>query len=394
MSNAWTTVFVPWILDQRKSEDGLQNPFSTDGSSAQRALGGLRGTRIINQRRIMMYKLIKPLLLRLDPELAHDISLRALSITDQLGILKPNIASTSTSSVKVMGLTFRNPVGLAAGLDKNGDFINCLANLGFGFIEIGTVTPLAQPGNDQPRLFRLKHEESLINRMGFNNKGLEHLLNRVKKNSSDIILGINIGKNKHTPLHLANNDYVLGLERSYAHASYVAINISSPNTEQLRDLQSKDNLRELLVAIKDSRTRLEDAHGFRKPIALKIAPDLESDQIKHIADLVFEHQIDAIIATNTTISRPTSDAHAVRETGGLSGRLLQDLSTNIVYQLHEITKGEIPIIGVGGILDAKDAANKIQAGASLVQIYTGLIYRGPSLIRECVNEIARLRSNS
>jgi dihydroorotate dehydrogenase len=342
----------------------------------------------------MMYELIKPILLRLDPELAHDISLRALNITDQVGILKPNIASTATSSVTVMGLTFRNPVGLAAGLDKNGDFINCLTNLGFGFIEIGTVTPLAQPGNDKPRLFRLKHEESLINRMGFNNKGLEHLLNRVKKNSSDIILGINIGKNKHTPLHLANDDYVLGLERSYAHASYVAINISSPNTEQLRDLQSKDNLRELLVAIKDSRTRLEDVHGFRKPIALKIAPDLDSDQIKHIADLVFEHQIDAIIATNTTISRPTSDAYAVRETGGLSGRLLQDLSTNIVYQLHEITNGEIPIIGVGGILDAKDAANKIQAGASLVQIYTGLIYRGPRLIRECVSEIARLRSTS
>ena len=336
----------------------------------------------------MLYPLIRPALFTLDAETAHGATLTSLEAAHRLGLLKL-LPRAQGKPVRVMGIDFPNAVGLAAGLDKDGAHINALADLGFGFIEIGTVTPRAQDGNPKPRLFRLPQAEAIINRMGFNNRGVDNLVNNVEMSGFGGVLGINIGKNKDTPNELAVDDYLACLDRVYARASYVTINISSPNTQNLRELQKDEALDALLSAIKLRQSELAQLHGRYVPVALKIAPDLDDTQIAAIAALLMMHRIDAVIATNTTIARdlvaglPNAD-----ETGGLSGGPVRAASTRVITALAHHLKNEVPIIGVGGILTATDAQEKIQAGASLVQLYSGLIYRGPALVRECVARLA------
>jgi len=289
----------------------------------------------------------------------------------------------------VMDIDFPNAVGLAAGLDKDGAHIKALGELGFGFLEIGTVTPRPQPGNPKPRLFRLPNAEAIINRMGFNNRGVDNLVRNVKMSGYKGILGINIGKNKDTPNEQAVDDYLTCLEKVYARASYVTVNISSPNTQNLRELQKDEALDALLSAVKLRQSELAQQHGRYVPIALKIAPDLDEAQIAAIAALLMMHRIDAVIATNTTVARDAvASLPNAGETGGLSGKPVREASTRVVTTLARHLKNEVPIIGVGGILSATDAQEKIQAGASLVQLYSGLIYRGPQLVRECVARLA------
>ncbi len=334
-----------------------------------------------------MYPLIRPLLFQLDPETAHHVTLTSLRLAQRLGIrVAPKPAE---KPVKVMGLTFPNPVGLAAGLDKNGEYIDALAALGFGFLEIGTVTPRPQPGNPKPRLFRLPAAQAIINRMGFNNHGVTYLLEQVKNANYRGILGINIGKNATTPIQNAAEDYQTALTAVYPHASYVTINISSPNTSHLRELQAGDAIGQLLASLKATQTHLADQHGRYVPLAIKIAPDLDDSAIRHLADQLRLHRMDAVIATNTTLSRTGTDGlpHA-EETGGLSGAPLTTLSTHVIRQLAQTLAGELPIIGAGGILSARDAQEKQAAGAQLIQLYTGLIYRGPGLIKECSDALA------
>src|SRR5574343_1973347 len=330
-----------------------------------------------------LYPLLRPLLFSLSPETAHNLSLNALDQAARLGVMRQTLAA---DPVTVMGIAFPNRVGLAAGLDKDGAHIDGLAALGFGFIEIGTVTPKSHPGNPQPRLFRLPAHGALINRFGFNNQGVANLVANVQasqfvKNGG--IVGINIGKNAATPIDRANDDYLMALEASYAHAHYVTINISSPNTQNLRSLQQDDALEALLAGLKDKQQRLADQHGRYVPLALKIAPDLDDLQIEAIAAAVRRHRFDAVIATNTTLERAAvmDNPHA-GENGGLSGKPVFDKSTAVLKALHGKLAGEIPLIGVGGIASGTDAIAKLDAGADLVQIYTGLIYQGPGLIRE------------
>ena len=334
----------------------------------------------------MLYSLLRPLLFALDAETAHHLTLDGLKTAHALGLAR-NAASPCRPRA-VMGLDFPNPVGLAAGLDKNGDCIDALAALGFGFIEIGTVTPRPQPGNPKPRLFRIPEANAIINRMGFNNLGVDHLVRNVQAMRYRGILGINIGKNFDTPIENAVDDYLIGLRKVYAHASYVTVNISSPNTKNLRQLQQSDELGQLLGALKAEQEKLSEQHGKYVPLALKIAPDLDTEQVIAIADLLREHRIDAVIATNTTLSRKGVEnlPHGA-EAGGLSGAPVRLQSTAVVKQLSLALQNEIPIIGVGGILNGLDAHEKIKAGASLVQIYSGLIYRGPELIGEICREL-------
>lgn len=336
------------------------------------------------------YPLLRPLLFSLPPEMAHALSLNSLDHAAKLGLVRQHLAA---DPVTLMGIPFPNRVGLAAGLDKDGDHIDGLAALGFGFIEIGTVTPKAQPGNAQPRLFRLPAHDALINRFGFNNQGIHHLIANVKasqfvKNGG--IVGINIGKNASTPIDRANDDYLMGLDAAYPHAHYVTINISSPNTQNLRSLQQDDALEALLAGLKDRQQRLADQHGRYVPLALKIAPDLDDLQIDSIAATVRRHHIDAVIATNTTLERAAvmGDPHA-GETGGLSGRPVFEQSTAVLRALHAKLAGEVPLIGVGGINSGNDAVAKREAGADLVQLYTGLIYQGPTLVRDVGDALAR-----
>ena len=291
-----------------------------------------------------------------------------------------------------MGLTFPNPVGLAAGLDKNGEVIDALAAFGFGFIEIGTVTPRPQPGNPKPRMFRLPQAQGIINRMGFNNDGVDALIANVKRAKFKGILGINIGKNADTPIEKAADDYLIGLRKVYEHASYVAINISSPNTKNLRQLQGGDELDALLGQLKAEQEKLAQLHGKYVPLAVKIAPDLDADQIKSIAALLIKHRIDGVIATNTTLSREGVEGlpHG-NEAGGLSGAPVRDKSTAVIRQLAAELHGALPIIGVGGILTGADAVEKMQAGAALVQVYSGMIYRGQELVTECAAAIRQAR---
>jgi len=335
-----------------------------------------------------MYSLVRPALFALDAETAHHLTLGSLRALNNLGLSSLLASPPSNDPRKAMGLTFPNPVGLAAGLDKNGACINGLAALGFGFIEIGTVTPLSQPGNPGPRLFRLPHASAIINRMGFNNEGVDRLIANVQRARYRGILGINIGKNAFTPIARASEDYLICLRKVYEHASYVAINISSPNTANLRQLQGGDELDALLSQLKAEQDKLAQQFGKYVPIAVKIAPDLDPEQIKQIAALLLKHRIDGVIATNTTLSRKGVEnlAHG-GEPGGLSGAPLRDSSTAVIRQLAAELQGALPIIGVGGILSGADAAEKIKAGASLVQIYSGLIYRGPALIAECAAAI-------
>jgi len=338
-----------------------------------------------------MYRLFRPALFRLDPEIAHHLTLAGLNAAYSLGLSRIVSPRPPDDPRTVMGLNFPNPVGLAAGLDKNGDCINGLAALGFGFIEIGTVTPLPQPGNPKPRLFRLPQANAIINRMGFNNHGVNKLIENVRHAKYQGILGINIGKNAATPIEKAADDYLICLRKVYAFASYITVNISSPNTRNLRQLQDEDALNDLLIQLKAEQQKLADTHGKYVPIALKIAPDLETEQIVQIARLLVQHRIDGVIATNTTLSREgVANLPHGTETGGLSGSPVRDKSTAVIRQLAAELKGALPIIGVGGILSGADAAEKITAGASLVQIYSGLVYRGPALISEACAAIRAL----
>ncbi len=340
----------------------------------------------------MLYSLIRKFFFSLDPEMAHGLGMNGVEFLNRAGIACLLARPVAPNPVKVMGLTFPNPVGLAAGLDKNGEHIDALASLGFGFIEIGTVTPRAQPGNPKPRMFRITEKQAIINRMGFNNHGVDQLLANVAKSKfaqSRGILGINIGKNFDTPIEKAADDYLICLERVYTAASYVAINISSPNTKNLRELQKDDALDALLCQLKAEQTRLADKHGKYVPLVLKIAPDLEDEQVQSIADLLRQHRMDGVIATNTTLSRaevaglPNAD-----EAGGLSGVPVFERSTSVLKKLAGHLRSEVPIIGVGGIMKGEDAVAKLDAGASLVQIYSGFIYRGPELVGEVARAIA------
>ena len=336
-----------------------------------------------------MYPLFRPFLFALDPETAHDLVFAGLDAAAKVGLARVFAPQVPPSPVVAMGLTFPNRVGLAAGLDKNAAHIEALAGLGFGFVECGTVTPRAQPGNPKPRLFRLPEAQALINRMGFNNAGVELFLANAARARYDGILGLNIGKNFDTPNARAVDDYLACLRAVYARASYVAVNVSSPNTKGLRDLQADDALGALLRALKQEQATLAQTHGKYTPIVVKIAPDLTPAAVSGIARLLARHLIDGVIATNTTVSRDAVKGlrHA-DEAGGLSGRPLRAQSTGVIRTLAKALDGALPIIGVGGILSGTDAKEKIDAGATLVQIYTGLIYRGPDLVAECVRALA------
>jgi len=334
-----------------------------------------------------LYSLARPCLFSLDAEAAHHLTLASLKKADALGLTRL-LPQPPRDERQVMGLTFANPVGLAAGLDKDGAYIDGLAALGFGFIEIGTVTPRAQPGNPKPRMFRLPQAQAIINRMGFNNGGVDAFVANVQasrfyQNRAGII-GLNIGKNADTPIERAVDDYLLCLEKVYPYASYVTVNISSPNTKNLRQLQGASELDALLSQLKSAQLRLADQHKRYVPVALKIAPDIDAEQVKEIAAALLRHKIDAVIATNTTITRDavTGLPHA-EEAGGLSGAPVFELSNNVIRGLKAELGDALPIIGVGGILGGADARAKVAAGAALVQLYSGLIYRGPELVREC-----------
>jgi dihydroorotate dehydrogenase len=331
------------------------------------------------------YSFIRPALFCLEAEQAHHLTLSALKLGQRLGLLTPKPNRGETGTCSVMGLNFPNKVGLAAGLDKNGAYIDALAALGFGFIEIGTVTPRPQAGNPKPRLFRLPEHQAIINRMGFNNDGVEALLKNVAASQYKGILGINIGKNASTPIHQATDDYVTCLKAVYNQASYVTINISSPNTQNLRTLQTGDALLDLLVALKAQQAALTDQFGRYVPLAVKIAPDLSDTEIDMMAKLFVNHKIDGVIATNTTLSRNAISGHALsNEAGGLSGAPVTELSNQVIKRLAAQLDGALPIIGAGGILSGNDAKNKLAAGANLIQVYSGLIYQGPALIAECI----------
>jgi len=340
----------------------------------------------------MYYPLIRSVLFRFAPETSHHVALRSLAIANATGVLGL-LHKTPQHPVKVMGIDFPNPVGLAAGLDKNGDYIDALAALGFGFIEIGTITPRPQAGNPQPRLFRIPEAQAIINRMGFNNLGVDHLVEQVKKAKFKGVLGINIGKNFDTPVENAADDYVHCLEKVYDYASYVAVNISSPNTQGLRSLQTGSAFADLLQQLKQSQARLAAQYGHYVPLAVKIAPDLHDEEIEYIAEQLVLHRIDAVIATNTTITRTGIEGLSLAaETGGLSGRPLKALATYTLSRLCQALDGRIPVIGVGGITDGMSAADKLTAGASLVQVYTGFIYQGPDLIQQAVSAIQALQN--
>ena len=335
------------------------------------------------------YGLARTLFFRLSGETSHELGLDLLGAAQRTGLLKNIVQDIPDLPVEVAGIRFPNPVGLAAGLDKNGDFIDAFATLGFGFIEIGTITPRPQPGNPKPRLFRLPEHEAIINRMGFNNKGVDHLVEQVKKAKFNGVLGINIGKNFDTPVENATSDYLICLEKVYEYATYITVNISSPNTPGLRTLQYGDALKELLLPIKARQQELAEKFGY-KPVFVKIAPDMTDDETQSVADTLVECGIDGVIATNTTLSREAVKGHRFAdEAGGLSGAPVRDLSTHTVKTLSEALNGRLPVIGVGGILNGADAVEKIHAGASLVQVYSGFIYRGPELVAESVKAIAQ-----
>ena len=331
-----------------------------------------------------MYKLLRDLLFLLPAETSHHVALNSLKTLNGLGLVKNN-AHMPASPVKVMGIDFPNAVGLAAGLDKNGEYIDGLANLGFGFVEIGTVTPRPQPGNPKPRLFRLPDAHAVINRMGFNNKGIDYLLDQVRQSRYQGVLGINIGKNFDTPVENAVADYLIGLQKAYAHAHYITVNISSPNTPGLRKLQYGDDLKRLLVTLREEQAKLAQQHGRYVPVAIKVAPDLTEQEIRDMAAVFSTVKIDGLIATNTTLDRSAVEGmpHA-DEQGGLSGMPLTHRSTEVIRQFRADMDSQIPIIGVGGIISGEAAKAKLEAGASLVQVYTGFLYRGPALIKECI----------
>jgi dihydroorotate dehydrogenase len=347
---------------------------------------------------LLPYSLARPFLFSLDPETAHELTMDSLARLQGTPLECAFGSAAVSDPIALAGLRFPNRVGLAAGLDKNARCIDGLGAMGFGFVEVGTVTPKAQPGNPKPRMFRLPQANALINRLGFNNEGLDAFIANVQRSSfrsKGRILGLNIGKNAATPIEEATSDYLLGLEGVYPHADYVTINISSPNTKNLRALQSDEALDILLGAVADRREALAVRHGRRVPVFVKIAPDLEPAQVDVIAATLRRHGMDGVVATNTTIVRdavkglPHSD-----EAGGLSGAPVLAASNRVISQLRAALGASFPIIGVGGILSASDAVSKIQAGADVVQIYTGLIYRGPQLVSEAARAIQRLRATA
>lgn len=343
-----------------------------------------------------MYDKLLPWLFMLDAETAHGLTLHALGVAKRSGFARfVAHAAPQDLPTRVFGIDFPNPVGLAAGLDKNGEHLDALGALGFGFIEIGTVTPRAQPGNPKPRMFRLPQYQAIINRLGFNNGGVDALLRNVERAKYRGVLGINLGRNADTPNERASSDYLFCLERVYPLASYVTVNISSPNTAGLRDLQQAEALPRLLGALRERQEQLASRHRAHKPLLLKIAPDLDEAQMDAIAHAALDARTDGLICTNTTVDRSAvSDDPLSHETGGLSGQPLFEKSTAVLRGMAQRLQGKIPLIGVGGILTGSDAAEKIEAGGALVQIYTGLVYRGPWLITECVEEIRRQRDHA
>lgn len=336
-----------------------------------------------------MYSLIRRILFLFDAETIHVFSLKMLSFAHSMGMLRLFLPKRIEAPVTVMGIKFPNAVGLAAGLDKNGRHIDALAQCGFGFIEVGTVTPKAQPGNDKPRLFRLVADKAIINRMGFNNTGVKALIENVKRSHRDCVLGINIGKNKITPLESAVDDYLDCMQQVYCHADYITINISSPNTPGLRELQHGDGLTSLLMQLKSRQAELTKQYHRYVPLTVKIAPDLDESEIKDIANRLIAAEIDGVIATNTSNTRPPSlkEQQLAGESGGLSGPPIFELSNQALRLLVVALNHKIPIIAAGGISSPEDALKKIDAGASLVQIYTGFIYSGPRLIRDCAEAL-------
>ncbi len=338
-----------------------------------------------------MYDLLRSLMFKMPAETSHDLALDLIGAAGRLRLADKLVRPVPPQPVEVMGLTFDNPVGLAAGLDKNAVAVDGLAAMGFGSIEVGTVTPRPQPGNPKPRLFRLEEHEAIINRFGFNNQGVDAMLERLAAVNYRGVLGINIGKNAVTPVENAVDDYLYCLRKVYSRASYVTVNLSSPNTPGLRTLQYGDSLKQLLAQIKTCQLELSQRYGRYVPIAIKIAPDMTAAEVSLVAGTLLEQGMDAVIATNTTLDRSAvADSPFADEAGGLSGAPLTDASTEVVRLLAQELKGRMPIIGVGGIFSGADAADKIAAGASLVQLYSGFIYRGPSLIKECAEAIATL----
>ena len=337
-----------------------------------------------------MYSLARQFLFRLDAEQAHGLGLQAIAAAYRSG-MNPLLASKPAPlKTRAFGIEFPNPVGCAAGLDKNGAYVDALLGLGFGFVEIGTTTPRPQAGNPKPRMFRIPEQQAVINRLGFNNAGVDALVRNVEKARRNGILGINIGKNFDTPNERAADDYLACLRVVYPHAAYVAVNISSPNTRGLRDLQSEAALGALLAQLKREQIALAQRHGRHVPLAVKIAPDLTDEAVRGVARLLVEHHLEGVIATNTTIARDAvAGLRHADETGGLSGAPVRERSNAVIRVLAAALDGALPIIGVGGILSGDDARAKIAAGASLVQLYTGLIYRGPALVAECVKALAR-----
>lgn len=335
-----------------------------------------------------LYPLLRPFLFQFDAETAHELTVKLLRFSHVLGML-PELKQDPATIREVMGLRFPNVVGLAAGMDKSASAVDAWSGLGFGHVEVGTLTPRPQPGNPTPRLFRLIEKEAIINRMGFNNPGIESAVQKLEQRQGEGIVGVNIGKNFDTPNERAVDDYLICLRKAYAVADYIAVNISSPNTKGLRDLQAEEPIRRLVSTLKEEQQKLATQHGKYKPLVVKIAPDLDPEQIESLARVFTENQLDGVIATNTTISRAAVLGHPLaNETGGLSGAPVMQRSTEVIAALRAAMPSSIPIIGVGGILSVADAEAKLKAGASLVQLYTGLVYRGPALI----SEIAKLRT--
>lgn len=340
--------------------------------------------------RLNGYSLARSLLFQWDAEKSHYFALNLLKWGLPSWIGKKIIERFPSCPVRVFNMTFPNPVGLAAGFDKNGDYIDPLLSLGFGFVELGTVTPLPQGGNPKPRLFRLPKASAIINRMGFNNFGVNHLIEKIQTRRLPGIIGANLGKNSHTPLEKAAEDYCLCLRRVYPFVNYVTINISSPNTPALRQLQSSSYLHDLLIELDQTQNELINSGLTKIPLLIKIDPDMTDKALEELVNTITQHQVDGIIATNTTINhQEVEDLPYGKETGGLSGRPLFQLSTQVIYKLHHLLGGQLPIIASGGIFSPQDAVEKLAAGAKLVQIYTGLIYQGPALIRHIVKYLIR-----
>lgn len=335
-----------------------------------------------------LYPIMKPWLFRMDAEKAHEWTTKMMRISHSLGLLTAGQGKLPKKEVTCLGLKFPNPLGLAAGMDKSASAVEAWAALGFGFVEVGTLTPRPQPGNPKPRLFRLPEHEALINRMGFNNPGIHSAVQRLKNRRTTAVVGVNIGKNFDTPNENAVDDYLAGMRAAYEVADYIAVNISSPNTKGLRDLQAEDSIRSLLGALKEEQGKLIQKHGQTKPVLVKIAPDLEPEQIEALARVFNELAVDGVIATNTTINRAAIVGHPLeKEAGGLSGAPVKDRSTQVIQAFRQQLKAGTPIIGVGGILSGTDAVEKQSAGAQLVQIYSGLIYRGPALVQDVLEKV-------